>query len=260
MKIVLFINGTLGLRILDYVTEFYGNDLDSVFVNSDDKQVPGYFGEVKSLLEKRHLQVPVLPWNEDSSKGENFRINFNLPTLGVSALFGHVLPGELVENFSQGILNLHPSLLPIGRGADPIPWSIIDQQKQGISIHLIDHKLDTGNLVFQKEITSTIDMNAGEIYDLAISELFIAFSSHFPNWLGGEIEAYPQAATGISFHRSSELKSMSIFDECEVGTFGEFVRRLQATTFSNGKRPCFKDKTGSIWNIDFKISARYTSE
>jgi methionyl-tRNA formyltransferase len=255
MKIVLFINGTLGLRILDYVSEINGNDLDSVFINSDNKRLPGYFGEVKSLLEKKNLQIPVLPWVEDTSEPENFRINFNLPTLGISALFGHVLPPELVENFSQGILNLHPSLLPIGRGADPIPWSIIDQQQQGISIHMIDHKLDTGNLVFQKEISCTIDMNAGEVYELATSELFIAFSNHFPKWAGGEIESYPQATSGITFHRSSELELMCIIDESEVGTFGDFVRRLQATTFSNGKHPSFKDKTGNIWDINFKISA-----
>jgi methionyl-tRNA formyltransferase len=120
---------------------------------------------------------------------------------------------------------------------------------------MIDHKLDTGNLVFQKEISCTIDMNAGEVYELATSELFIAFSNHFPKWVGGEIESYPQATSGITFHRSSELELMCIIDESEVGTFGDFVRRLQATTFSNGKHPNFKDKTGNIWDINFKISA-----
>lgn len=259
MNIVLFINGNLGLRILNYVTDLKGHEVDSIFVNSNEKRSPDFLEDVVSLLEDKNLDIPVLSWGEVLTKRATYKSKLDHPTLGVSALFGHVLPSELIASFSGGIFNLHPSLLPYGRGADPIPWSIIDRQPQGISIHLIDRTLDTGDLVFQKEIMSRIDMNAGEIYDLATSELFKAFSIHFPKWVSGEIESYPQGATSASFHRSSELNLMRVIDEDELGTFGDFVRRLQATTFSNGMRPCFKDNEGNIWNIDFKISTPHTS-
>jgi len=260
MNIVLFINGSLGLRVLDYMTELKEHVVVSIFLNSNKKRDHGYMEEVRKLLEYRNLQIPIIPWTLDSSECEESKINFDLPTVGVSALFGHFIPEKMAKNFSKGILNLHPSLLPTGRGADPIPWNIIDKQVQGISIHLIDQELDTGDLVFQREIPSTIDMSAGEIYEIATSELFSVFSDVFPNWMKGDIQTYPQADSGNTSHKSSELESMRIFTEDEVGTFGDFLRRLQATTFSDGRHPSFRDNKGKIWDLTVRISDPHISK
>ena len=131
--------------------------------------------EVRNLLEYRNLQIPIVTWILDSFECEELIINFDMPTVGVSALSGYAIAEEMAQKFSRGILHLHPSLLPTVRDADPIPWKITDKQVQGISIHLIDQELDTGDLGFQREITSTIDMSAGEIYDFAAPELFSEF-------------------------------------------------------------------------------------
>jgi methionyl-tRNA formyltransferase len=254
VNIVLFINGSLGLKVLDHVTGLKNHKLVSVFVNSDDKRTSDYIVEVRSLLSKKSLQPLISSWDGEHSQFEKLGIDFKLPTFGVSALFGHAIPEEMIQKFSPGIINLHPSLLPIGRGADPIPWSIVNCQKQGISLHLINQGLDTGDIVFQKEISTTIDMNAGHIYDKAVAELFAEFSRILPKWLNGEVMTYPQSGVNISSHRSSEFGSISIINESEIGTFGDFVRRLQAATFTDGRRPTFKDDVGKIWEVTFSIS------
>ena len=97
-------------------------------------------------------------------------------------------------------------------------------------------------------------MNAGCIYDNAITELFTEFSRILPKWLNGELVPHAQSGVHVSSHKSSEFGSISIFNESEIGTFGDFVRRLQATTFSDGRRPMFTDDMGKIWEITFSLS------
>lgn len=46
--------------------------------------------------------------------------------------------------------NIHPSLLPVGRGVWPLPWTILtNQQKSGISIHKISNQFDAGDILVQ---------------------------------------------------------------------------------------------------------------
>jgi len=253
VDVVLFINGNLGLKILKLVIEKSDVRLVSVFVNSSEKKSSGFTEEVKDLVMQVNHPIPIVTWENSESATKNLE-NLGPAAIGISALFGHVLTEDVIMKFSHGILNLHPSLLPIGRGAHPIPWSIIENLPQGISIHLISKELDAGEIIFQKTITSDIAMSAGEVYETAVSELAENFLTYWSKWLSGEILAYPQSDLGITYHRSSELLALSTILETEYATFGDFVRRIQATTFSNGDLPSFKDNTGKVWKISLTLS------
>ncbi len=61
--------------------------------------------------------------------------------------------------------NLHASLLPNYRGAAPINWAIINgEKKSGVTTFFIQHNIDTGNVIDQREVEITPDMNIGELY------------------------------------------------------------------------------------------------
>ena len=49
-------------------------------------------------------------------------------------------------------VNIHPSLLPHGGGADPHLWAAIEGRPQGVTIHLMDAGIDTGNIIAQREV------------------------------------------------------------------------------------------------------------
>ena len=52
-----------------------------------------------------------------------------------------------------GIVNGHPSLLPRYRGPTPIAWAVRNGEREiGMSYHLMDETLDTGNLLAQKPV------------------------------------------------------------------------------------------------------------
>lgn len=70
----------------------------------------------------------------------------------ISYGYRHIIKKEIIERFPNRIINLHISLLPWNRGADPNLWSILDNTLKGVTIHYIDEGLDTGDIICQKEI------------------------------------------------------------------------------------------------------------
>ena len=74
---------------------------------------------------------------------------------------------EIVWNMPpKGTINLHASLLPQYRGAAPINWAIINgDTKTGITTFLLQHEIDTGNILEQEEVLIFPDDNAGIVHD-----------------------------------------------------------------------------------------------
>ena len=67
--------------------------------------------------------------------------------------YGTILPKEILDIPKYGTLNVHPSLLPKLRGASPIISAIIrDEKKTGVSIMLVDEKMDHGPIIAQASI------------------------------------------------------------------------------------------------------------
>lgn len=71
----------------------------------------------------------------------------------VVAAFGQILSKEILEMPKWGCLNIHASLLPKYRGSSPIQWTVINgEEKSGVTIMQMDEGVDTGDILYQKEI------------------------------------------------------------------------------------------------------------
>ncbi|NNK86932.1 MAG: methionyl-tRNA formyltransferase [Flavobacteriaceae bacterium] len=87
------------------------------------------------------------------------------PNLQVVVAF-RMLPQAVWELPEFGTFNLHASLLPQYRGAAPINWAIINgETKTGVSTFFIDEKIDTGELILQREVEIEAVDNAGSLHD-----------------------------------------------------------------------------------------------
>ena len=63
------------------------------------------------------------------------------------------LPSILFEIPKYGTINLHASLLPDYRGAAPINWCLMNNEKYtGVSIIKINEKIDYGNILMQEKV------------------------------------------------------------------------------------------------------------
>ncbi|MFA6988646.1 MAG: formyltransferase family protein [Candidatus Gastranaerophilaceae bacterium] len=74
------------------------------------------------------------------------------PNIIISYNYKYIISKDIIERFENKIINLHISLLPYSRGADPNFWSFMDDTAKGVTIHLIDEKIDTGPIILQKEL------------------------------------------------------------------------------------------------------------
>ena len=68
--------------------------------------------------------------------------------VAVTAAYGKILPGDLLEVPKFGFLNLHPSDLPKYRGPAPVQWTLINGDPQtAVSLMQTDVGMDTGPVV-----------------------------------------------------------------------------------------------------------------
>ena len=75
------------------------------------------------------------------------------------------IPEELWRIPPLGTVNLHTSLLPDYRGAAPIQHAIIHgDDRTGLTTFLINERIDTGDVLLQREIPIAIDDDFGTIY------------------------------------------------------------------------------------------------
>ena len=64
---------------------------------------------------------------------------------------------DLIESASRAALNLHPSLLPAYRGADPIGEQLRHGDTQfGVSLHLLSEALDRGDIISRCPLRQTL--------------------------------------------------------------------------------------------------------
>lgn len=70
-----------------------------------------------------------------------------------AACFPRRIPSVLLDIPRLGALNVHPSLLPDNRGPEPLFWTYrLGYQSTGVSIHLMDARLDSGPLLAQETL------------------------------------------------------------------------------------------------------------
>ena len=135
-------------------------------VTVPDKQKGRGLKVQQSDVKKFALENNIEVLQPESLKDESFIQSLQSlnPDLFVIIAF-RILPPEIFKIPRLGSINLHASLLPKYRGAAPINWAIIKGEKvSGITTFFLDDKVDTGNIILQKEITIDTNDTFGEVY------------------------------------------------------------------------------------------------
>jgi methionyl-tRNA formyltransferase len=90
---------------------------------------------------------------------------FDTPA-GVLVSFGKIIPTAIIELFSPGIINVHPSLLPLYRGPSPIESAIKNRDaKTGVTLMKLAPKMDAGPIYTQVPYALDQTETKPELYD-----------------------------------------------------------------------------------------------
>ncbi len=131
---------------------------------------------------------------------ENFKLKIKSADLGIVVAYSKIIPKEILGLFPKGVLNIHPSLLPLYRGPSPIQSAILNGEKEtGVTIMQIDEEVDHGAILSQAKYVIPPEalhpQIAMEIFQLG-AELLI---KTIPDWLAGKIIPQPQEHTCATF-------------------------------------------------------------
>lgn len=113
---------------------------------------------VKSFLQSLQAPIPILqPESLDDNQFVEQLKQINADIFIVAA-YGKILPQWLLDMPSQGVVGVHPSLLPKYRGATPMQTAILNgETKTGTTIFLLDEKMDHGPILAQAAISISSD-------------------------------------------------------------------------------------------------------
>lgn len=109
------------------------------------------------VLEPEHLRDPALPDELARFGAELF----------VVVAYGAIIPRAIFDLPRHRTINLHPSLLPRYRGAAPMQWALINGETEtGITVQLINERLDAGDIILQERFAIDETMTAGELAEI----------------------------------------------------------------------------------------------
>ena len=120
----------------------------------------------------------------------------------IVAAYGKLLPKELLEMPKYNVVNVHPSLLPRLRGANPIRGAILaDEKEVGVSVMLVDEEMDHGPILAQEKVDlKSLSGSKGdgwpphgnELDELLARKGGELLGDVLPQWLAGEITPQEQ--------------------------------------------------------------------
>lgn len=86
--------------------------------------------------------------------------------VGVLVAYGKIVPQRVIDLFSPGIINVHPSLLPLYRGPSPVEAAILNRdRKTGVSIMQLDREMDAGPVYLQVPYALDYTETKPELYN-----------------------------------------------------------------------------------------------
>lgn len=107
--------------------------------------------------------------------------------------YGKIIPQSILDLFSPGIINLHPSLLPQYRGPSPIEAAMTNLDRQtGFSIMQLDTAMDAGPVYHQETTTMTGQESRSELYDQLFNRGSQKLVELLPQITSGELKPSPQ--------------------------------------------------------------------
>lgn len=115
--------------------------------------------KVPSLREmEARYNIPVVGSKDVNSTDTLSTIKSWQPDLIISVYLNQLIKRDLIQMAPAGCLNIHPALLPRNRGLFPYFWVFANgDQETGVTLHWVDEKFDTGDILLQEAIPVNAD-------------------------------------------------------------------------------------------------------
>ena len=150
-----------------------------------------------------------------------------------------IIKSDILRKVKRPILNLHMSYLPFNKGAHPNFWSFRNNTKKGVTIHEIDKNLDTGPIIFQKEIKFNIQKNKKitfrNAYDVLFLEIEKLFIKNFKSIIFNNYKKKKSKVKGTIHYVKDLPKNLIEWDGSIFNYFNNFITYKKVSTSLHAK-------------------------
>lgn len=170
MKILFMGTPDFALFSLKALVEYSKNsdiEICGVITQPDKPKGRGY-ALMPPPVKEYALEAGLEVYQPNTLKDESFYelLSKLSPDLIAVVAYGKILPKNVIDFPKYGCINVHGSLLPEYRGAAPMQRAIIDgKEKTGITIMYMAEGLDTGDMLYKKELPIKETDNFENIHD-----------------------------------------------------------------------------------------------
>ena len=138
-----------------------GTNLKNLISRSRDNNFPIKISLVisnnKTAYGINYAKKYKIPYIFIDTKFKNYenKVYFNLKKYKISFIclagFMRIISSNLIRNYHNKIINIHPSLLPKFKGLNTYSRILKNREiKSGCTVHFVNEKLDSGNTIVQK--------------------------------------------------------------------------------------------------------------
>ena len=86
--------------------------------------------------------------------------------VGALVSYGKIIPQDVIDIFPHGIVNFHPSMLPVYRGPSPIETAIMHGDSfTGLTLMALSKDMDAGDIYYQEKVTISPDDTTEQLYE-----------------------------------------------------------------------------------------------
>lgn len=213
ISIVFFGTPDIGLKSLEH---FYNSDDFEVLAVVTQPDKPSGRGHklTPSPIKQFALEHNIKVFQPKSIRKEPEIINALRelkPDFFVTFAFGQILSQEVLDIPKYETINLHVSLLPKYRGANPIQRAIMNGDKEtGICTMITELGLDCGDICMRYPIEITENMNCVELFELCAANSPELLDKTLKGIKDGTLKPIPQCEDGVCF--ADKLKK----EECKI--------------------------------------------
>ncbi len=169
------------------------------------------------------------------------------PDLGVIIAYGRILPAEVIDLLPKGLINVHPSLLPLWRGPSPVQAAIAaGDAVSGVSVMKIDAEMDHGPILRQVQIPVKNVETPQSFFAKVVEHGVPVFLESVKDYVAGSLQPQEQEHSLATYCKllTREDGKINWSEPAEV-----ILRKMRAYTPWPG-----------AWSKDLKIFAAVESE
>lgn len=166
---------------------------------------------------------------------------------------------SILRSAKKGVIGIHPTLLPQGRGRAAIPWAIMKRlNKTGVTLFKMDEGVDSGPIGAQVEIQLAADTSATELYAAVVAGHKRLIRTIMPDILSDSVVFNPQDGSKATYWPERKPEDGEIDLDGSVYDAERLVRAVTrpypGAYYYQGCRKC------TVWSAKVMFESSKTGE